>query len=118
MIKEYKKNTDAILDEEFKNAEPFGNIRLGKNHIFAKKIIRWSYVSLSDVGRAWRRIEEVKGRTGCCSNDFSRHFLMLLMNSGETLKLKIGEEMYRHEPEALMEKLKADNPDLPIGMQA
>ena len=113
----YRKNINTALDVEYKEAEPFGNIKLGKTHIFCKKLIKTMYVDIASVTRAYRRIEEAKGRTGCCSNDFSIHFLMLETGNGETLKLKIGEALYRHEPEALMEKFRTLYPSVPVGFE-
>ena len=113
----YKKNLDAALDAEYRASEPFGSIRLGDRHIFCRKVLKTQLVDISTVTRAYRRIEEAKGRTGCCSNDFSSHFLMLETASGETLKLKIGEALYRHEPEALMERFKTLYPSIPVGFE-
>lgn len=113
---DYRKGADKALDNEFSAALPYGNIRLGSSCIFARRMLRWKYIPYSRVKQAWRRIEEAKGRTGCCSNDFSSHFLMLLTVEGETLKLKIGDEMYRHEPEALIEKLRELQPGIVIAL--
>ena len=110
----YKKNVNAALDADFAAAEPFGNVKLGKEAVYCRRLLSWSYVLVSEITRAWRRIEEAKGRTGCCSNDFSAHFFMLQTANGVE-KLKIGEEMYRHEPEALLEKFAQMFPDIPTG---
>jgi len=115
MLTRYIKDKDTLLDADFAAAEPFGNIKLGREAVFCRRLLRWSYVPISGIKRAWRRMEEAKGRTGCCSNDFSSHFLMLETADGEVVKLKIGEEMYRHEPEALMERIAAMHPGIPVG---
>jgi len=114
MLTRYIKATDALLDADFAAAEPFGNIKLGREAVFCRRLLRWSYVPVSSIKRVWRRIEEAKGRTGCCSNDFSSHFLMFETEDGVE-KLKIGEEMYRHEPEALMERIAAMHPGIAVG---
>lgn len=113
----YKKGVYPWLDEEFAAAQPFGKLRLGKNGIFSRRGLRWSYIPVSLIARAYRRIEEVNGKTGCCSNDFSIHKLMLVKTDGELLPLLIGDSLYRHEPEKLMEAMQSQWPALAYGKE-
>ena len=115
MAQIYRRNTDPTADADFAAARVFGKVRLGTESLFWRRGLRAYRLPLKEIRRAWRRVEEVRAKTGCCSNDFSAHFLMLRLADGTEEKIKIGEALYRHEPEALMEQLKAQCPDLPIG---
>lgn len=111
----YRKGENQALDAAFRSAEQYGSVRIGRDFLFCRKIVKWDYIDLERIDRAWRRIEEVRAKTGCCSNDFSRHFLKLLTNSGEEITLKIGEALYRHEPEMLIEAIQRIRPEIAIG---
>lgn len=117
MLSTYQKGHSARLDEEFEQSRPFGRIRVGNDHLFWKKTFRWNLLPLSDVLRAYRRIEEVRGKTGCCSNDFSIHKLILLLTNGERLELLIGDSLYRHEPERLIEEMQRQWPQIAYGKE-
>lgn len=101
----YQKSANPALDAEFQTAPRFGKVKVGPTHIFWKKLLQWEALDRSEVERFYRRVEEVVGQTGCCSNDFSIHKLMASLKTGETLEILIGDSLYRHEPERLMEAL-------------
>lgn len=113
--REYKKGADAALDRDFQGAAPFGKVKVGDENLYWKIVLRWYYMPMKGIARAYRRLEEVKGRTGCCSNDFSIHKLMLVDEADGLKEVKIGESLYRHEPEALLEELKKRHPQIAIG---
>jgi len=108
----YKKGTVSAMDSDFESAAPFGKIKAGKDYIFCRGFIHWTYISFAELSRIYRRVEEVKGKTGCCSNDFSVHSLVCVTKNGESAELKIGEGLYRHEPERLMEYIKEIHPEI------
>lgn len=105
MVMTYKKGADAAMDRDHADGVWFGNIRVGREFIFVKQFLRTMCVRADEVARAWRRVEQVEARTGCCSNDFSQHYLVMVLKDGSEVKWKIGEALYRHEPEALMEEI-------------
>lgn len=111
----YKKNENAALDADFAAADWYGNVRVGKDNIFYRRFMNLYYIPVGEIERAYRRVEEVKGRTGCCSNDFSIHRLILIQRDGTETVIKIGEEMYRHEPEKLIETIRNRFPSVAIG---
>ena len=113
----YKKNEDIQLTEEFRNAALFGKIKVGTRHLFWKKMLGWNYLELSEVERIYRRIEEVNGKTSCCSTDFSMHSLILTGLDGRTLTISIGDSLFRREPERLMEELKKRFPEIAYGIE-
>lgn len=111
----YHKGVLSELDEEFAQSQPFGRIRVGQKHLFWKQTLRWYFLTIDQVERLYRRIEEVNGKTGCCSNDFSIHRLMVVKKGGEVLSLLIGDSLYRHEPERLMDAISQRFPHLAFG---
>ena len=114
-IKEYKKNTDAALDADFEAAAPFGKVKVGQHALYWKAVLRWRYARFAEIRRIYRRVEEVRGKTGCCSNDFSVHKLVLTDRDGNKQEVLIGESLYRHEPERLMEYLAEKHPEISYG---
>lgn len=110
MIYDYKKGQDPAVDRDYEAAAPFARIRVGDKFLFYKGLLKWNYISLTEAVRIYRRMEEVRGKTGCCSNDFSIHTLIVALKTGDVMEIKIGEGLYRHEPELLMEELKKRHP--------
>lgn len=109
---DYKKGQDPAADSDFDAAAPFGKVRVGTVNLYCKGILRWSYLPMEEVVRIYRRMEEVRGKTGCCSNDFSIHTLIVVTKDGTKHEMKIGDGLYRHEPERLMDELKARHPQI------
>lgn len=105
--KRYQKGRSQELDAELAAAQSFGKIKVGQTVLFWRKTLRWFYIPAAELERVYRRVEEVRGKTGCCSNDFSIHRLMLVTKSGEEISVLIGDSLYRHEPERLMELMQS-----------
>ena len=114
---DYKKGMSAELDRDFEEAAPYAKVKVGQKNLYWRGFLRWSYMPMEEVTRIYRRIEEVKGRTGCCSNDFSVHKLIVENRDGESMEVLIGESLYRQEPERLMEKLKEIHPQITYKMK-
>lgn len=110
-----KKAENPELYEQSRNKTAYGKIIPGDSHVFCRQGLRLYAVPYQDIAVWWRRIEEVASRVGCCSNDFSIHKLVLRLSDGSELMLKIGEGLYRQEPERLMEALHAICPHIPTG---
>jgi len=108
------RKTDEALFQQEQAGRHLGNMTVGTDHLFWKKGLSRYAMPYSDIRRYWRRIEQVNGKTGCCSNDFSMHFLIVRTDE-EELKLSIGDSLYRQEPEQLMEALAELLPDVPSG---
>ena len=100
---------------EYSTGERISGITIGSEHIFWRKGLHLYALPLNTIVRFWRRLEEVSSKTGCCSNDFSVHTLVVLDRGGEVHEMKIGEGLYRHEPERLLERLSQKLPEAVIG---
>lgn len=114
---DYNKGQDARIDNDFNTAEPYAKVKVGDEFIFWKTFLRWKYLPFASIKRAYRRVEEVNGRTGCCSNDFSVHTLIVITEDSQEIEIKIGEGLYRHEPERLIEAISRKHPSVIIGKE-
>lgn len=113
----YQKGASPTLDAAFSRSQPFGKLRVSDSTLFWKQLLRWHALPVSDLQRVYRRVEEVHGTTGCCSNDFSIHRLVVVRKNGEELPLLIGDSLYRHEPERLMEFIRQHWSGVAIGKE-
>lgn len=110
----YQKQTSEALDQEFQQAVKYGKIKLGKDHLFWKKGLKWYVVPLDDAERAYRRVEGVNAKMCCGRADFDIQKLVLLLKDGSRLELLIGDAMPK-EAERLFEQLKATRPNMLFG---
>lgn len=111
----YQKRQNAGMDNDFQQSMQYGKIKLGQEYLFWRKNLKWNVISLSDIQRAYRRVEEVTARTCCASSDFSIHKLLLTLKNGSILELMIGDDFHRREPERLMEQLHSTRPEIILG---
>ena len=110
----YKKQQNELLDQEFQNADQYGKVKQADQVIFWKKGFRWSCVEISEIKRAFRRIEAVDAKMCCGNVNFDIQKLVLILKDDTELELLIGEGTLR-EAENLFEKLKARNTDIQFG---
>ncbi|MDO4475282.1 MAG: hypothetical protein Q4B59_00665 [Lachnospiraceae bacterium] len=108
----YKKKTSPDMDREFEAAAVFGKVKIGTEHFFWRKNLRWYYVPAERVTQVYRQIQQVTSHTSCCETDFSIHRLILLSKEGEELSVLVGDSMYRHEPERMMEEIARLHPQI------
>lgn len=111
----YRKHENEAMDRAFDGGVQYSHIRLGGHWLFCRKGFAWHVIDAERIVRAWRRVEEVTSRVACCSNDFSIHRLIVTGEDGAPQSLLIGEGLYRHEPELLLEDLHARWPHIAIG---
>lgn len=112
----YRKGADAAQDAAFAAAQKYGHICVGGEWIFCRKGLFWYALPASAVVRAYRRVEQVQSHTGCCENDFDIHRLVLQLNDGTQQTLLIGDGLFRHEPEQLIDAMQALWPAMAIGL--
>ena len=118
MMQQYKKGADAATDAAFVSGVPYGKIKVADELLFARKGIGWRTIRRADIERVYRRVQEVRGRTCCCTNDFSIHHLIVLLRDGGREELLIGEGLYRHEPERLLEDMQGRWSEIAYGKPA
>lgn len=112
----YHHGKDAALDTEFADAAPYGKVKLGKTVIFWKVTLRWFYLPLNLVQRAYRRVEEVNAKMCCGRANFDIQKLMLVLDEETTLELLISEG--QAEPAVKLYKvLQETHPELKYGKE-
>lgn len=108
----YRKGSDSQLDEGFQQAQRFAKVRISPTHLFWKKGLRRYTLPLSDIVRAWRRVEAVSAKTCCATSDFDIQKLMVVTAAGEQLEILIGDALFHHEAERLFEAMQAAAPHI------
>ena len=110
----YRANQSGELDQDYQAAKPFAKMRVGEKNLYWKKLVRWYYMPFEEIRQVYWRIEEVTSYTSCCQTDFSIHKLGIIRQDDAELIVQIGQELYRHEPEKLLEALREMHPEIRI----
>ncbi len=115
-VKQYAfvRGSDPVLDGEFAAAKAYGNIRPGETVIFWKSGLRWCAISVAEIQRIHRRLEPVVRRMCCGGRSYYVEWLVLILQSGEELMLRIGDDM-KKDAEALFAHLQERYPDIQYG---
>ena len=113
----YRRNEVSSLDLEFREAEQYGKVKLGKEYIFWKKGLKWYLERYDNISRAFRRIEAVDTKMCCGNVNFDIQKLVLILEDGNETELLIGEGM-PGEAEALYKKLQEIRPEISYGKKA
>ena len=112
----YTKGNDAALDQEFQSAVPYSKVKLGKTTLFWRFGLRWYQISLNQVQRIFRRVEQVVGRLCCGGQNFVIERLVLILKDGSEVVIHIGDDV-QPAAEALLQALKDTHPELEYGVQ-
>jgi hypothetical protein len=110
----YTKKADPALDLQFANADSYGKIRPAETALFWKSGIHWHVISLDEVQRIFRRVEQVYGRLCCGGRNFIIEWLVLVLADGTELVLHIGDDV-KKDAEALLEHLQNTHPNIQYG---
>ena len=111
-LKQYR--YEAGEDTEFSQAVRYEKVKLGVDHLYWKPMFRWHRISLSQVQRIFRRVQDVHGRLCCGGRNFRIEWIVLLLKDGTELEIHLGEDVGKRA-EALLEALKAAHPQLQYG---
>lgn len=110
----YTAGEDAALDAEFSQAVRYEKVKLGEKQLFWKPMFRWHRISLSQVQRIFRRVQDVRGRLCCGGRNFRIEWIVLLLKDGTELEIHVGDDVGT-EAKALLEALKIAHPQLQYG---
>lgn len=110
----YLRGAKETLDTEFSQAPRFGNVKAGTTAVFWKAGLFWYAVSISQVQRIFRRIEEVSGKLCCGRQVFQIEKLVLILTDGTELELYIGENVHQ-QAGTLFQTLQQLHPTLLFG---
>lgn len=89
----YKKVQNQLFDSEFEQALKYGKIKIGSRAVFWKKGFAWYGILLSDVKRAFRRIQAVDTKMCCGNVNFDTQKLVLILKDDTELELILGDGM-------------------------
>ena len=112
----YKKGEDSLLDQEFEQASKYGKVKIGNQAVFWKKGLGWNGVLLSDVKRAFRRIQAVDTKMCCGNVNFDTQKLVLILKDNTELELVLGDGMPK-EAELMYSTLQERAPQVLFGKE-
>ena len=112
----YKKKANPALDAEFAGGKDYGWVRPSQDSIFWRSGLHWYVVSLAEVQRIFRRVEQVVGRLCCGGQNFVIERLVLILKDGSEVVIHIGDDV-QPAAEALLQALKDTHPELEYGVQ-
>ena len=107
----YAPGQDAVADKNYEQAVTYGKVKLGSQWIFWKDGMHRCAVSFDRVKRVFRRINEVKTKICCCTTNFDTQSIVLVLDDGRELVLKLGDGLQR-EGEEIFAAIKRDHPGL------
>lgn len=110
----YSRGTDGALDAEFAAAKAYGSVKTGQTVIFWKSGLRWCVIPVQKLQRIFRRVEPVYGKLCCGGRSYLIERLVLVLDNGEELVLRIGDDVQK-EAEALLAHLKQLHPHIQYG---
>lgn len=110
----YQRNKQPTMDEEFFGASSFGKVKLGTDYIFWKKEFRWYFLELSNVQRAFRRVEAVNTKMCCGNVNFDIQKLVFVLKDTTEIELVIGDTSPQ-DAKKLYEMLQKRQPDIIYG---
>lgn len=110
----YQKNKDPEITKDFEQADLYGKVKLGWNHIFWKKRLSWQYVSLNEIYRIYRRVEAVDSKMCCGNVNFDIQKLVIELKDGTSCELIVSEGVPR-EAEVLYHALQNQRPEILYG---
>lgn len=116
MMERYRKGQNAAMDAAYTAGKQYGKVRVGGEWLFFRKGLFQYVLNAAEIVRAFRREEQVQSHTSCCESDFNIHRLILEMRSGEKQTITIGDGLFRHEPEHLLENMQILWPEIIIGV--
>ena len=112
----YTVGQNDALDNSFETAETYGKIKLGREELFFKGMLRWYVIPFSRVLRIYRRQDHVYGKLCAGGQDYDVHLLMLVLDDGSPLELHIGNDRpMLLKAEQLYAAIQAAQPQLQYG---
>lgn len=102
---------ENVLKSDYQGADKYGKISLGDSCLYITHIFYVEYVPYSVITKAFRRIEDVKGKLCCGVSNYEIHHLVLEENDKSITVLFEEKEAAQKALEQVAEK----NPETVIG---
>lgn len=100
---------EALLKTDFEKAHEIGNVGVGDEILFLRKVWKWYYIPYADIRRCFRRVNEVPAKLGCCSGSYDTESLVVYTDEGEMADIPLPDT---RAARILIEELKAKMPQV------
>ena len=112
----FKTNTTIAIPEEqlqadYAAAEKQEKLKLGEKCLYIAHTLYTEYIPYEAIERAYRRVEDVRGKLCCGVTTYEIHHLVMVMGGKEVKVLLESEDAARKALERIAEK----NPQVQIG---
>ncbi|MCI6012451.1 MAG: hypothetical protein MRZ97_06620 [Firmicutes bacterium] len=98
--------------EEYRKAEKFGKVRVGKEHVFFSGLFTTEYAALPDIKWIYKRQEDTQSSVCCGQATFETYFLMAHLADGSEKKHRIETA---EELKGAMQAIQKANPSVDAG---
>ncbi len=83
---------DAVLDQELLHSTQFWKVRIGESFLFFPRMLKTAYVPLSEITRAFLRVETTISRVCCGPAEFHIYRVILCGAQGELAAIEVDSE--------------------------
>lgn len=108
-LQQVKATEKQDMEQDYKAGRAIGIVRLGKEHLYFRRIRKIYYVPYTDIRRCFRRVMQVPAKLCCGRGDLEVENLVICTDQGEVAQLQMpGAKAGK----ILLEELKNRMPDI------
>ncbi len=108
-LQQVKATEKQDMEQDYKAGRAIGIVRLGKEHLYFRRIRKIYYVPYTDIRRCFRRVMRVPAKLCCGRGDLEVENLVICTDQGEVAQLQMpGAKAGK----ILLEELKNRMPDI------
>ena len=84
---------DSVLESDYEAAEVFWKVRLGNTCLYYLSLFKTAYLPLSEISRAFIRVETTVSRVCCGPAEFNSYYLILCHDGAEIASVELDSEV-------------------------
>lgn len=84
---------ESVLESDYEAAEVFWKARLGKSCLYYLSLFKTAYLPLSEISRAFIRVETTVSRVCCGPAEFNSYYLILCRDGSELASVELDSEV-------------------------
>lgn len=88
-LEQVKATQKQDMEQDYKAGREIGIVRLGKEHLYFRRIRKIYYVPYTDIRRCFRRVMRVPAKLCCGRGDLEVENLVICTDQGEVAQLQM-----------------------------
>lgn len=84
---------EAVLEKDYEAAEVFWKVRLGSQCLYYMNLFKTAYVPLTEISRAFIRVETTVSRVCCGPAEFNSYYMILMHDGKEIASIELDSEV-------------------------